>query len=179
MSCFSLLTPVGGGIPHGAFPEMGPSGIVGQLTEHGPRWAGTHESARSSPDTPPKKHVTAQAGAEARKGGGASSSGCTGCDPARGQSLGCEPDSASCAPHLATDPESASDSLRDSLTDIAAAHLAEPLPVDQPEARQASKFPLDASAGQETAKPRRGSTGEHEVEIHWSAQISEPKRRES
>lgn len=169
MSCFSLLT-VGGGIPHGAFPESGQCAILGQLTEHGPRRAGTHESARSSPDTPPpKNHVTAQPGAEARKGGGAWSSGHLGCDSTEGQSHGCEPDTASCAPSLAKEPGSVSDSDWDSLTDLAAtaaaAHLVESLPVDKPEARQASKFPLDASAGLETAKPGKGSKGEHKAEI--------------
>lgn len=143
---------------------------MGQLTEHEPRWAGTHESAHSSPDTPPpKNHVTAHPGAEARKGGGAWSSCPTGCDPTEGQSHGCGSDTASCAPSLAKDPGSMSDSDWDSLTDLAAtgaaAHLADTLPVDQPEARQASKFPLDASAGVDTAKPGRRSTGEHQVEI--------------
>lgn len=147
---------------------------MGQLTEHGPRWAGTHESARSSPDTPPpKNHVTAQPGAEARKGGGASSSGHTGCDPNGGQSYGCGP---SCAPRLAKDPRSMPDSDWESFTDLAttttaAAHLAESLPVDQPEARPASKFPLDASAGLDMAKPGRRSTGEHQVEINGCAQV--------
>lgn len=153
---------------------------MGQLTEHGPRWAGTHESARSSPDTPPpKNHITAQPGAEARKAGGAWCSGRTGCDPTEGQSHGCGPDTASCAPSLAKDPGSMSESDWDSLTDLAAtatttaaAHLAESLPVDQPEARQASKFPLDASAGLDT-KPGRRSTGEHQVEISGCAQVSE------
>lgn len=69
-----------------------------------------------------------------------------------------------------------SDSDWDSHTDLAAttaaAHLAESLPVDQPEARQASKFPLDASAGLDMAKPGRWSTGEHQVEISGCAQVS-------
>lgn len=172
MSCFSLLTPVGGGIPHGAFQEIRQSGILGQLTEHGPRWAGTHEPARSSPDTLlPKNHVRAQPDAEARKGGGVWSSGHLGCDSSEGQSHGCGPETASCPdPSLAKDQESVSNSDCDSLTDLAAttaaAHLVESLPVDKPEARQASKFPLDSSAGLETTKPGTGSTGEHKVETN-------------
>lgn len=162
---------------------MGLSGIKGQLTEHGPRWAGTHESARLSPDTTPlKNHFTAQPGAEARKEGGALSSGGTGCNPTEGQSLGCGPDTAFCGPSLAKDPGSMPDSNWESLTDLAATaaaeHLSESLPVDQPEARQASKFPLDASAGLETAKPGMRSTGEHQVEIIGCAQVSEEKVEE-
>lgn len=174
--CFSLLTPVGGGIPHGVFPEMGPRGIVGQLTEHRPHWMGTHEIAQSSPDTQ-KKHNKVQADTAARKGARAVSSGPTGCNPMEGKALGCKRDSVSCAPDLAKDlvSESVSDSVSGSLTDIAA-HL-DPVPaevqdqavetVNEPETKQARKFSLKASASLGAAKPGRESSGEHwsEMEI--------------
>lgn len=174
--CFSLLTPVGGGIPHGVFPEMGPRGIVGQLTEHRPHWVGTHEIAQSSPDTK-KKHNKAQADTAARKGAGAVSSVPTGCNPMEGKTLGCKRDSVSCTPDLAKDlvSESVSDSVYGSLTDIAA--LLDPVPAEvqdqavetfnEPETKQARKFSLKASASLGAAKPGRESTGEHwsETEI--------------
>ncbi|XP_061821645.2 myomesin-1-like [Nerophis lumbriciformis] len=42
---------IGGGIPHGVLPEMGPGGKAGQLTLHRPRWMGTHDTVQLSPDT--------------------------------------------------------------------------------------------------------------------------------
>uniref|UniRef100_A0AAQ5Z7U4 Myomesin-1 n=1 Tax=Amphiprion ocellaris TaxID=80972 RepID=A0AAQ5Z7U4_AMPOC len=62
-SCFSLLTPVGGGIPHGVLSKMGPGGNVGQLTEHRPRWTGSHETVQSPPDTM-QKRIKAQSDTE-------------------------------------------------------------------------------------------------------------------
>lgn len=167
--CFSLLTPVGGGIPHGVFPEMGPGGNVGQLTEHRPRWAGTHETAQSSPDTK-QKRSKAQADTEAREGAGVASSGC----PMESKNHGRKRGSVSWAPDLAKDlvSESVSDSVSGSLTDIAA-HL-NPVPaavqdqavetVNEPETKQARKSSVGASANRETARPRRESAGEHRSE---------------
>lgn len=156
--CLFLLTPVGGGIPHGVFPEMGPGGNMGQLTEHRPRWAGTHETAQSSPDTK-QKRSKAQADTEAREGAGV--------DPTEGKKQGRKRGSVSWAPDLAKDlvPESVSDSVSGSLTDIAA-HLG--LVQDQavetvskPETKQARKFSVGSSANRDTARPRRESAGEN------------------
>lgn len=174
--CFSLLTPVGGGIPHGVFPEMGPGGNVGQLTEHRPRWAGTHETAQSSSDTK-QKHSKAQADTEAREGPGAAGSGLARPNPMERQNKGGKRGSVSWAPDLAKDlvSESVSDSVSGSLTDIAA-HL-DPASAEvqdqavetfnEPETEQARKFSVGASANQKTARPRRESAGEH-----WSTRKS-------
>ncbi|XP_073344175.1 myomesin-1 [Pagrus major] len=118
---------IGGGIPHGVLPEMGPGGNVGQLTEHRPRWTGTHETVQSPPDTKQKRNK-AQADTEAREGAGAASSGLA--NPTEGKSKGGKRGSVSWAPDLAKDliSESVSDSVSDSLTDIAA-HL-DPVPAE-------------------------------------------------
>nr|CBN82081.1 Myomesin-1 [Dicentrarchus labrax] len=78
---------IGGGIPHGVLPEMGPGGNVGQLTEHRPRWTGTHETVQSPPDTI-QKRSKAQADTEAREGAGAASSGLVQPNPAENKSKG-------------------------------------------------------------------------------------------
>lgn len=170
--CFSLLTPVGGGIPHGVLPEMGPGGNVGQLTEHRPRWTGTHETVQSPPDTK-QKRKKAQTDTEAREGARAASSGLN--EPTEGKSKGGKRGSVSWAPDLAKDliPESVSDSVSDSLTDITA-HL-DPVPaevqdqavetVKKPETKQERKFSVGASGNRETARPRRESSGEHRSEM--------------
>lgn len=155
---------------------MGPGGNVGQLTEHRPRWAGTHETVQSSPDTK-QKHSKAQADTEAREGAGVASSG----RPMESKNHGRKRGSVSWAPDLAKDlvSESVSDSVSGSLTDIAA-HL-DPVPaevqdqavetVNEPETKQARKSSVGASAKRETARPRRESAGEHrsETEIFSSA----------
>ncbi|TKS87631.1 Myomesin-1 190 kDa connectin-associated protein 190 kDa titin-associated protein [Collichthys lucidus] len=157
---------IGGGVPHGVLPEMGPGGNVGQLTEHRPRWTGAHETVQSPPDTKQKRNK-AQADTEAREGAGDASSGLAQPDPAECKSKGCKRGSVSWAPDLAKDLvlESVSDSVSDSLTDIAA-HLdpgtAEVQDqavetVNEPETKQARKFSVDASANRETARPRRES----------------------
>uniref|UniRef100_A0A671UWS2 Myomesin-1 n=1 Tax=Sparus aurata TaxID=8175 RepID=A0A671UWS2_SPAAU len=112
---------IGGGIPHGVLPEMGPGGNVGQLTEHRPRWTGTHETVQSPPDTK-QKRKKAQTDTEAREGARAASSGLN--EPTEGKSKGGKRGSVSWAPDLAKDliSESVSDSVSDSLTDITA-HL--------------------------------------------------------
>uniref|UniRef100_A0A8C5D1F4 Myomesin 1 n=1 Tax=Gadus morhua TaxID=8049 RepID=A0A8C5D1F4_GADMO len=42
---------IGGGIPHGVLPEMGPGGNRGGLTQHGPRWTDTHDTVQPPADT--------------------------------------------------------------------------------------------------------------------------------
>lgn len=171
--CFSLLTPVGGGIPHGVLPEMGPGGNMGQLIEHRPHWTGTHETVQSPPHTMQKCNRKAQIDTEAREGCRAASSGLTETVPKDSKNKGGNRGSVSWAPVLAKDlvSESVSDSVSSSLTDkVTAAHL-DPVTAevqdqavetaDKPEARQARKFSVDASANRDTAKPRRESTGEH------------------
>lgn len=152
-------------------PEMGPGGNAGQLTEHRPRWTGTHETVQSPPDTMQKRNK-AQADTEARQGAGDAGSALALPEPAESKRKGGKRGSVSWAPDLAKDlvSESVSDSVSDSLTDIApAAHL-DPVTVEvqdqavatdsEPDAQQARKFSVDASANRETARPRRGSTGE-------------------
>ncbi|XP_076617558.1 myomesin-1 [Chaetodon auriga] len=132
---------IGGGIPHGVLPEMGPGGNVGRLTEHRPRWTGTHETVQSPADTKLKLNK-AQADTQTREGAGAASSGLAGPDPMEGKSNGGKRGSVSWAPDLAKDlvSESVSDSVRDSLTDIAA-HL-DPVPAEvQDQAAKAVKEP--------------------------------------
>ncbi|XP_070709411.1 uncharacterized protein [Pempheris klunzingeri] len=175
----------GGGIPHGVLPEMGPGGNVGQLTEHRPRWTGTHETVQSPPDTMQKRNK-AQADTKARKGAGAAGSPLTEPDPVESKSKGGKRGSVSWAPDLAKDlvSESVSDLVSDSLTDIATAAHLDPVPaevqdqavetVTEPEAPQARKSSVDASAIRRTAKPRRESAGEH-----WSEMdifVSTPKQ---
>ncbi|XP_078137423.1 myomesin-1 [Sander vitreus] len=116
---------IGGGIPHGVLPEMGPGGNAGQLTEHRPRWTGTHETVQSLPDTT-QKRSKAQADTEARQGAGAASSALTQPDPVDSKRKGGKSGSVSWAPDLAKDlvSVSVSDSVSESLTDIATAtHL--------------------------------------------------------
>ena len=167
----SALTPVGGGIPHGVLPEMGPGGNVGQLTEHRPRWTGAHETVQSSPDTKQKCNRKAQTDTGAcREGAGAAGSGCcTEPDPSESKNKGGKSGSVSRAPDLAKDlvPESVSGSVSNSHTDKVTATCLEPVTAevqdvetaDGPEAAQARKFSVDANP--ETARPRRESTGEH------------------
>lgn len=162
--------PVGGGIPHGVFPEMGPGGNVGQLIEHRPRWAGVHETVQSSPDTK-QKHSKAKADTAASEGPGAASSGLTGPESTESKIKGRKRGSVSWAPDLAKDlaSESVSDSVSGSPTDIAT-HL-DPGPTDvhdqavkkvsEPDAKQARKF----SANKETARRSRESPGEHWSEL--------------
>lgn len=157
--------PVGGGIPHGVFPEMGPRGNIGPLTEHRPRWRGTHDTAQLSPDTK-RTCSKAQADTEAREGAwagaraGAAGSG----RPTEAQTKGCEGGGSCCTPDLAKDSESVSDSVCGPLTDIAAQleprdQAVETIP--EPEPKQARKSPLGAPANQERAGPGRRSAGEH------------------
>lgn len=177
--CFSLRTPVGGGIPHGVLPEMGPGGNAGQLTEHRPRWTGTHENVQSPLYT---KCNQAQADTKARQGAGPDSSALTQPDPVENKHKGGKKGSVSWAPDLAKDlvSESVSDSVSDSLTAQLEPVTAEVQDqavktVNEPEAKQARKFPVDASANLETARPRRELEGEH-----WSQMdifLSNPKEK--
>lgn len=158
--------PVGGGIPHGVFPEMGPRGNIGPLTEHRPRWTGTHDTVQYSPDTK-QTCSKAQTDTEAREGAGAASSGLEGPHPTESKNKGCKSGSC-CTPDLAKDSESVSDSVCGFLTDIAA-HL-DPGAAGvqdqavEPETKQARKSSVGASANQETASPGKRSAGEHWAE---------------
>lgn len=162
--------PVGGGIPHGVFPEMGPRGNIGPLTEHRPRWTGTHDTVQFSPDTK-QTCVKAQADTEARKGAGAASSGLAKPHPTDSKNKGCKTGSC-CTPDLAKDSESVSDSVSGSLTDIAAhvdpgAAEAQDQVIEtitEPETKQARKSSVGASANQESARPGKQSAGEHWAE---------------
>uniref|UniRef100_H3DIB2 Myomesin-1 n=2 Tax=Tetraodon nigroviridis TaxID=99883 RepID=H3DIB2_TETNG len=91
---------IGGGIPHGVFPEMGPRGNTGPLTEHRPRWTG------ASPPTLSKHALK--------------SSGLAKPAPAESQKKGCKTGGSCCTPDLAEDSESVSDSVSGPLTDVAA-----------------------------------------------------------
>ncbi|XP_029313358.1 uncharacterized protein LOC115025341 [Cottoperca gobio] len=161
----------GGGIPHGVLPEMGPGGSAGQLTEHRPRWTGTHETVQPPPDTMQKRNK-AQTDTEARQGAGAASTALARPNPVESKHKGGKRGNVSWAPDLAKDvvSESVSDSVSDSLT----AHL-DPVTdeaqdqavvtVNEPEAQQARKFPVDATANRETARPRRESAGEQRLQM--------------
>ncbi|KAM9839522.1 myomesin-1 [Aulostomus maculatus] len=149
---------IGGGILHGVLPEMGPGGNVGQLTVHRPHWMGTHETVQPPPDTMQKKKT--QADTEARQGAGAASSG-----PAESKIKGGKRGSLSWAPNLDKDlvSESVSGSVSESFTDIGA-HLDQACAAVQavktahePEAGQARKVSVDASAKRETTRLRRES----------------------
>lgn len=156
---------------------MGPGGNVGQLTEHRPRWTGTHETVQLLPDTVQKCNKKAQADTEAREGPGAASSVLTEPAPKESKSKGGKRGSVSWAPDLAKDlvSESVSGSVSNSPTDIVtAAHIDQVTAEVQdqaveaatgPEAGQARKFSVDASAKRETARPRRESTGEHRSQM--------------
>ncbi|XP_068199788.1 myomesin-1 isoform X2 [Antennarius striatus] len=153
---------IGGGIPHGVLPEMGPGGKVGQLTEHRPRWAGTHETVQSTPDTKQKCNKS-RADTEAREGARPAGSGLI--PPVEGKSKAGKRGSVSWAPDLAKDLVSESVSDSGSLTDTSAQSY--PVhaggqdqavgTVDQPEAKQARKFSVGASANRDAARPRRES----------------------
>ncbi|KAL6097690.1 myom1 [Pungitius sinensis] len=161
---------IGGGIPHGVFPEMGPGGNAGRLTEHRPLWTGAHETVQSPPDTM-RRHTRAQADTEAGGHGGHGGHGAAAASSALapprpgggGKREGSERGSVSWAPDLAKDL--APDSLCDSLTDMAAAGApAAAARLDPPPAGGAGrepaarKLPVDASGDREAARPRRGST---------------------
>lgn len=170
--------PVGGGIPHGVFPEMGPRGKIGPLTEHRPRWTGTHDTVQYSPDTKQtcskaQTDTEAREGARAGAGAGAATSGLSRPCPTEGKNKGCEGGRSCCTPDLAKDSESVSDSVCDSLTDIAA-HLDPGAAgvqdqalgtITEPDTKQARKSSVGASANQETARPGKRSAGEHWAEM--------------
>lgn len=157
--------PVGGGIPHGVFPEMGPRGKIGPLTEHRPRWTGTHDTVQYSPDTK-QTCSKAQTDTEAREGPGAATSGLSRPRPTEGKTKGCEGGRFCGTPDLAKDSESVSDSVCDSLTDIAAHLGVQALgTITEPDTKQARKSSVGASANQETARPGKRSAGEHWAEM--------------
>lgn len=152
---------------------MGPGGNVGQLTEHRPRWVGTHEPVQSPPDTK-QKHNKAQTDTEAREGARTPGADLVGPEPVESSGKGTKRGSVSWAPDLARDlvSGSVSDSVSESPTDIAA-HV-EPAPakaqdqavgaVKEPETRQTRKSSVGGPSKRETARPRRESAGEHRSE---------------
>lgn len=169
---------------------MGPGGNAGQLTEHRPRWTGTHETVQSLPDTM-QKRSKAQADTEARQGAGAASSALTQPDPVDSKRKGGKSGSVSWAPDLAKDlvSESVSDSVSESLTDIATATHLDSVTAEvqdqavetanESDAQQARKFSVDASANRETATSRRESAGEHrsQMEIFLSTPHTHTKKK--
>jgi len=166
--CFSVLTPVGGGIPHGVLQKMGPGGNVRQLTEHRPLWTGSHETVQSLPDTIQKCNK-AQADTEAGEGAGAAGSGLAEPDPFETKNKGGKRGSVSWAPELVENLPSESGSVSEPLTDmITVAHVEQVTAevndqaaetFSEPEGWQARKFSVDASANQEGGRPRRDSAG--------------------
>lgn len=168
--CFSLLTPVGGGILHGVLPKMGPGGNVGQLTEHRPRWTGTHDTVQFPPNTMQKRNK-AQADSESREGARAASSDLTDPDPRETKNKWGKRGDGSRAPELAKDmhSEPVSGPIPESHTDTITAAHCDPVTAeaqdqavetaDEPDASQARKFSVDGN--REKAKPQRESAGEH------------------
>lgn len=172
-SVFFLLTPIGGGIPHGVLPKMGPGGNVGQLTEHRPRWTCTHDTVQSSPDTKQKCNK-AQADTKAREGSRAAHSEP---HPVESKTKGDKRGSVSWTPDLAKDllTESVSGSVSDPLTDVVTAAHLDPVTTEvedqavgtakEPEAWQACKFSVDGSANRERTRPKGESSGEHKSQL--------------
>lgn len=147
---------------------MGPRGNTGPLTEHRPRWTGSHDTVQLSPDTK-QTCIKAQTDTEARKGAGAASSGLAKPHPVESKNKGCKTGGSCCTPDLAEDSESVSDSVSGSLTDIAAdldpgAAEAQGQVIEavtEPESRRARKSSVGASANQKSAGPGKQSAGEH------------------
>ncbi|KAM3860464.1 myomesin-1 [Diretmus argenteus] len=159
---------IGGGIPHGVLPEMGPGGNVGGLTEHRPRWTGSHETVQSPPDTMQKlkaqTDTEARAGARAAAGAEATSLGPSEPVPTESRNRGAKRGSVTWAPNLANDfcvSESVSGSVSDSLTDIVTDVHLDRVPataeVEDQTIGEACKFSVDASANRETERLRRDS----------------------
>ncbi|XP_024910202.1 myomesin-1 isoform X3 [Cynoglossus semilaevis] len=158
---------IGGGIPHGVLQEMGPGGKAGQLTEHRPRWTGTHDPVQSLPDT----KLKAQTDTDTREESGSEPTGIEPTSSPQNKTKGAKKGSVSWAPDLERDlvSESSSDAVSNSHTDTeTAAHL-EPDPAPGQDvdlgsatvadAGQERKFSLDSNVSkQETEKPRRDSS---------------------
>lgn len=119
----------------------------------------------------------AQADTEAREGCRAASSGLTETVPMESKYKGGKRGSVSWAPDLAKDlvSESVSDSVSNSLTDKDTAVHLDPVTAkvqdqavdsaNEPEAGQARKFAVDASANRDTARPGKQSTGENQSQM--------------
>lgn len=158
-----LLTPLGGGIPHGVL-EMRPGGNLGPLTEHRPLWMGTHETVQSPPDTVPKckaqtdtvPKCKAQTDTNPRQGPGAHreplSPYCRPRTPNQGKDLVTDCVS---APVLESPPHTVTHVKAD--TQVSAT-IETVEAVSEPQDIQACKF----SAIQETARPRREPSGEQQ-----------------
>lgn len=154
---------------------MGPGGKAGQLTEHRPRWTGTHDPVQSLPDT----KLKAQTDTDTREESGSEPTGIEPTSSPQNKTKGAKKGSVSWAPDLERDlvSESSSDTVSNSHTDTeTAAHL-EPDPAPGQDvdlgsatvtdAGQERKFSLDSNVSkQETEKPRRDSSGEH-----WSRNL--------
>ncbi|XP_054620870.1 myomesin-1 isoform X2 [Dunckerocampus dactyliophorus] len=154
---------IGGGIPHGVLPEMGPGGKAGQLTPHRPRWTGTHDTVQFSPDT--LQTSKAQADPEHGQGQGPTAASSGPSDPAERKNKGAIRGNVSQAQNVVKDhlSQSAPGSLCEPLTDIEAhlgsfhAEVHAVKTADGPEAEQACELSVDASANQETARPHSES----------------------
>lgn len=150
---------------------------MGQLTEHRPRWTGTHDTVQSPRDTMQNRHKKAQADTEAREGCRAAISGLTETSLMEGKKKGGKRGSVSWAPDLAKDllSESVSDSVSNSLTDKVTDAQLDPVTAEvqdqavetaaESDAGLARNLSVDASANPDTARPRRESTGEHRSQI--------------
>lgn len=135
---------------------------MGRLTEHRPRWTGTHATVQSPPDTMQKRK--AQADTEAREGPGGAAAAQPRTVDSRAAPKGCERRSGPWTPALAKDPltQSVSGLGSESLTDVVTAAHLEPVSAElqvhavgaEPEVAQARKFSGDR------AQTRRESTGE-------------------
>lgn len=176
--CFFLLTPIGGGIPHGVL-EMRPGGNFGQLTEHRPRWMGTHETVQSPPDTVPmgKTHTDLVPKCKTQSDPVPKCKTqtepvpilpkCKGqTDPSPKQGSGAHRESAQpdCRPRA---PDCVSAVVVDSPTHTvaqadtqASAAVETVVSVSEPEGTKACKFSVETSVPQDTARPRRDSSGE-------------------
>lgn len=157
---FFLLTPVGGGIPHGVLPEweLPRGGNVGGLTKHTPRWTGTHEAVQYPPYTMLK--LNAQTGSVpgpgAGAGAGATSSSPSGPSGSSGplatgsKDKGGKRGSVTWAPDLVT--ESVTDSVTEATDEVKGQ-------AKVPEAGKTRKSSVDVSAKRGTEKETAHNVG--------------------
>lgn len=173
-------------------PELGPGCNVGGLTKHRPRWAGTHETVQSPPDTMLKLKAQtdsvpgkgARAGAGAGAGAGASAEATSFClsEPV---SMGCKSKGAkrcnvTWAPDLTEEfvSDSLSGSIFDPLTHTVTEALKDHAQVtggevkgqaavaaEVPVTGQTRKSSIDPSATRDRERPRRDSAGENRSDM--------------
>lgn len=165
-----MLTPVGGGIPHGVFSKMGPGGNACPLTEHEARWTDKHEPVQPSHVTV-ERHYKPQADTESRGGGRVAGSGSAEQYALESKSKGGKIDSVTWSPYLVVNLLSGSGSVSESLSDkIPAAHFETAVQIQdqtaevdkEPEGAQARKF---TTSSKESANPVREQEGEHQPEM--------------